>query len=157
MHKHILSYNLLALILLIGICGSILAWIMCAPTNTPCTPIEYPNGNKLDIESTEIYTLQTDRSYSDLLDFYRSNLKFDPPLVTKYELVEWREYPIRDIGILFRCGSKLNGYELELGCIFVRDENGRGTVDITWSYSEGAATPCDVLPGIELEDYLGTP
>jgi hypothetical protein len=116
-------------------------------------PIEYPNGNKLDVESTEIYTFETDTTYSELLDFYRTNLKFDPPLRTKYETVEWVEYPIRDIGVLFQCGSILNGYELELGCIFVNEKKGKGVVDITWSYSEGAATPCYVLPEIEPEDY----
>jgi hypothetical protein len=120
-------------------------------------PIEYPGGNTLDVESTEVYTFETDTTYSELLDFYRINLKFDPPLITKYETVEWKEYPIRNVGVLFECGSKLNGYELELGCIFVHDKNGKGVVDITWSYSEGAAIPCDVLPGIEPEDYLIVP
>jgi hypothetical protein len=143
--------------MLIGICGSVLYGMFRAPTNTPCTPISYPEGNRLDVESTKIYTFEPASSYADVVDFYRTHLKFDPPLKTKYETVVWREYPIRDIGILFQCGSKLNGYEVEQGCIFVHKNLGKSVVDITWSYAEVAATSCYVLPEIEPEDYLITP
>lgn len=157
MRKMILPSTLLGLIILIAICGSFLYGMFRAPTNTPCTPISFPDGNPLNVESTKIYTFEPASSYAEVVDFYRTHLKFDPPLKTKYETVEWVEYPIRDVGILFKCGSKLNGSELELGCVFVRNENGQGIVDITWSYAEGAAAPCYVLPGIEPEDYLKTP
>ena len=157
MRKIILLSALLGLLVVLGICGSFAYWMFRTPTNTPCTPILYPEGNRLDVESTKVYTIETVATYSDLVAFYRTNLKFDPPLKTKYETVEWVEHSIRDVGILFQCGSKLNSYELELGCIFVHEENGKGIVDITWSYSEGAATPCYVLPEIEPEDYLKTP
>lgn len=157
MRKLIFPSTLLGFILLVGICAPLSSWIAQTPKNTPCNPISYPDGVRLDVKSTKAYTYETISSYNDVVDFYRTHLKFDPPLKTKYETVEWIEYPIRESGVLFQCGSKLNGYELELGCIFVHDENGKGIVEITWSYSEGAATPCYVLPGIEPEDYLKIP
>lgn len=158
MLKKILLVTLLGLLILVGLWGFLWGWTYYNPRNATCIPISYPDGAMLDVESFEVYTFETNAAYSEVVDFYRTNLKFDPPLKTKYEdVIEWDEYPIRDVGILFECGSKLNSYQLELSCIFVRDENGKGVIDITWSYADNAAAPCYTLPGIEPEDYLQTP
>jgi len=118
-------------------------------------PIGYPDGNKIVVESSrENYSFETSNSYQKVVGFYRTNLKFNPPIEGGYGTIEWEEYPIRDIGILFECGSVLNDYESELGCIFVHDKDGKVIIDLLWSYNEGPGIPCDTLPDIEPEDYL---
>jgi hypothetical protein len=139
-------------------CSVYLYSYFAPPTNTPCTPIGYPDGNKLEVESTKIYTFETNEAYSDVINFYRESLKFDPPVRDNYGEITWQEYPIRDIGILFLCGSILDGYTSELGCIFVQEKDGLSMINIIWSYQvDGPATSCYVLPDIEPEDYLRTP
>jgi hypothetical protein len=126
-----------------------------APTNTPCTPIGYPDGAKLDVESGKIYSFETDDTYSEVVGFYQENLNFDPSLKNKYGPINWRAYPIRDDGVLYVCGAVLDGYTSEIGCIHVVEKYGKGFIDITWSYLvDGPAVSCDVLPEIEPEDYL---
>ena len=163
--KHLFSI-LFLLFLLVCVFGVILfwtfmpptIWMFLTPTNTPCTPISYPEGNKLRWDSTKIYNLETNDAYSDVVDFYKSRLT--PALSSKdsYDPINWDAYPIRDVGMLFVCGSLLDGYTSEIGCIYVSEKSGKGVIDITWSYLiSGPAVPCDVLPGIEPVDYLPTP
>jgi len=71
------------------------------------------------------------------------------------------EYSIRDSGILFVCAHTLGGFfgdEVEIGCVYVRDDNGMGNVEVAWSYGATTTAGCDyMLPDIEPEDYLLTP
>ena len=154
-HKRYLILGLFSLSLL---CGIYLYSCFAPPTNTPCAPIEYPNGNKSDVESRKIYTFETNDTYADVVAFYETRLKDEPPPEDNYGPITWDAYPIRNDGILFVCGSILDGYTSEIGCIYVREKSGKGVIDITWSYQvDGPAVSCDVLPGIEAEDYLKTP
>lgn len=148
---------LLGLIILIIVCSSISLWMFRTPSNTPCTPIGYPEGTRLKIIPSEIYSFETDTEYANVVDFYRDHLILIPPEKTQYETVKWNEHSIQNNGVLFHCGSKLNKYELELGCIYVHEKDENAVIDILWSYAEGAATPCYILPNIEPEDYLNNP
>jgi hypothetical protein len=116
-------------------------------------PIDYPDGKKIEAKQREIYTFETSDPYDDVYKFFRTNLKLDPQTDDRYELATWKEYSIRDIGVLFECVSKLNSYESELGCIFVNKEEGNVVVYAMWSYNEGPGLPCYFLPEIEPDDY----
>jgi len=157
MTKQKLLPLVLGLIILLIVCGSISLWVFRTPSNTPCTPISHPEGTRLDIKSSEVYTFETHTDYANVVDFYRDRLILIPPQKTQFETVEWTEYPIQDKGVLFQCGSKLNSYELDLGCIYIHEKEGNAVIDVTWSYSEGAASPCYIIPEIEPEDYLTNP
>src|SRR5688572_11054290 len=108
MFKKIFPFALLGLLIVVGPRRSYWDWMFYAPVNTPCVPISYPDGARFDLKSYEVYTFETNTAYTDVVDFYRTHLKFDPPLRTDYDdTVEWNEYPIRDIGILFECYANL--------------------------------------------------
>lgn len=148
----------LSSLLICALSGIYLYSCFAAPTNTPCTPIRYPDGDKLEVESAKIYSFETNDAYSEIVDFYQKNLNFNPLLQNKYGSINWKAYPIQDNGILYLCGAVLDGYTSEIGCIHVSEKSGKGVIDITWSYLvDGPAVSCDVLPGIEPEDYLKTP
>ena len=152
-HKRSLALGILSLSLL---CGVLLYSCFAPPTNTPCTPIEYPNGNKLDVESGKIYTFETNDAYADVVAFYETTLNSEPRPEDSYGPIIWDVYPIREEGVLFECFSILDGILAETGCIYVSEKYGKGAIDMTWSYAEVEAAPCYVLPGIEPEDYLIT-
>lgn len=67
------------------------------------------------------------------------------------------EHSIRDRGILFVCGYTLGGPfgdEVEIGCVFVRNENNLGIVEVAWSYGATTTAGCDyMLPDIARGDY----
>lgn len=130
-------------------CGVILYSCFAPPANTPCTPLGHPDGKKLYIESTKIYTFQTNAPYSDVVDFYRTH---NPPREDKDNKIDVKEYDIHDRGILFVCFHVLGGFlgdEVEIGCVFVRDEKGQGVVDVAWSYGATTTAGCDyMLPDI---------
>jgi hypothetical protein len=158
MQKKIFLFAFLGLLILVGPCRSSWDRWFYTPANTPCMPISYPDRARFDLESYEVYTFETAASYTDVVDFYRTHLKFDPPLRTDYDdTVEWKEYPIRDIGILFECYANLTDYTVESGCIFVRNEDGTGIVDVSWAYYDDFVASCYRLPKIEPEDYQETP
>ncbi|HMN15084.1 MAG TPA: hypothetical protein PKD55_22425, partial [Bellilinea sp.] len=157
MYKHKALIVLTGFLFLLVVCIFISLSITQTPLNTPCSPIVYPEGNKAEWTPSEVYTFETSTHYENVVDFYRSHLRFDPPFKTKYEVVEWVEHSIQKKGVLFECGSKLNNYEVELGCIFIHKTQGNVAIDIMWSYGEGAPTPCYVLPEVEPEDYLVSP
>jgi hypothetical protein len=144
-----------------GICVLFLYWMfypIFPPRDTPCTPISYPDGNPLKVKSTKIYTFETNDPYPEVVNFYQSNLNFDPSLKNKHGSINWTAYPIPQKGVLFMCGALLDGSISELGCIHVREEAGKGIIDLTWSYQvDGPAYSCYMLPGIEPEDYLVVP
>ena len=143
-------------LLISSLCSVCLYSSFMPPTNTPCMPIGYPEGKKIDAGQGKIYTFESIDAYHHIIAFYRANLKFDPPIEDRNGPIVWKEYPIRNIGVLFECGSSLNYYESELSCIFIHNKEGGVTIDIIWSYNQGPGIPCYVLPEIEPEDYLIT-
>lgn len=151
-------YLVLGLFLSCLLCGLYLYSCFAPPTNTPCTPIEYATGDKLDVDSGKIYTFETNDAYADVLAFYEAGLKTELPPEDNYGPITWDAFPIGNNRILFVCSSILDGYTSEIGCIYVRERTGEGVIEITWSYQlDGPAKSCDVLPGIEPEDYLQAP
>ena len=57
------------------------------------------------------------------------------------------------------CFHFLRGFwdEVEIGCVFIRDEDGLAIVEVAWSYGATTTAGCDyMLPDIESEDYLIT-
>lgn len=147
------SYIAFSVLLLCVFCSGLLYSCFRPPANTPCMPIDYPDGKKIEAKQRKIYTFETSDPYDDVYKFFRMNLKLDPQTNNSYELATWKEYSIRDIGILFECVSKLNSYESELGCIFVNKKEGNVVVYAMWSYNEGPGIPCYFLPEIEPDDY----
>ena len=147
-------FIVVSLFLLCLICSGTLYSCLRPPTNTPCMPRNYPAGHKMEAKQSEIYTLETSDPYEDVYKFYKTTLEMNPLPKHEYQLATWREYPIRDIGVLFECVSKLNGYESELGCIFVNKTDQQTVIHAMWSYNEGPGVACYVLPEIEAEDYL---
>lgn len=118
-------------------------------------PIDYPVGKKIEAEQHKIYTFETSDAYDDVYKFYRGNLELNPHTGDDYELATWREYPIREIGVLFECGSYISRNQTELGCLFVnKTESGTVIIYAMWSYNEGPGIPCYELPELEAEDYL---
>jgi hypothetical protein len=73
MNSKILAVS--SVLILGGLCGVYLYSCFAPPKDTPCMPIDYPNGNKLNIKSTMILTFETNAKYPDVVDFYRTNLK----------------------------------------------------------------------------------
>lgn len=144
----------ISIFLLCALCGGTLYSCFSPPQNTPCMPIDYPEGKKIEAEQYKIYTFQTKDSSDVVYEFYKTTLEMNPLPDDDYQLATWREYSIRDIGVLFECVSRLNNYESELGCIFVNKTDERTVVYTMWSYNEGPGMPCYDLPEIEAEDYL---
>ncbi len=143
-----------SMFLLCILCGGILYSCFRPPSNTPCMPIDYPLGKKIEAEQHKTYTFKTSDAYDDVYRFYRGKLELNQQIGDKYELATWREYPIRDIGVLFECLSYLSKNETELGCLFVnKTEGGKVVIYAMWSYNEGPGIPCYYLPEIEAEDY----
>ena len=115
----------------------------------------------MDIESTKFYTFETNDPYPNVVDFYRTHLVIDPSRKDRDKEVDIDEYSIRGSGILFVCFHILGGFfgdAVEIGCVFVRDEDGLGIVEVAWSYRATTTAGCYyMLPDIEPEDYLITP
>ena len=94
-------YIVLSIFLLCTLCGGILYSCFSPPSNTPCMPIDYPAGKKIEAEQREIYTFETSDTYDEVYRFYRGNLELNPLTGNEYQWATWREYPIRYIVMLF--------------------------------------------------------
>jgi len=121
-----------------------------SPTkNAHCLPIEYPEypfNNPDYADPTVIpyrpYVFRTETSLATVQAFYEAHLAHVSDW--KYEVGDyWTRSEVRPGEFLYECGGGLNWEEAEMGCIYIRERDGKTVIERIWLYSATSAPPCD--------------
>jgi hypothetical protein len=110
--------------------------------NAKCIPITYPDKQKAKLESYLVQPYDVTDSFEEVIDFYNQNLE-PVSLFPGPEQGQWQIEHIDDTQVLYDCFSILNAFEVERGCIYVREDEQNTIIEIVWYLSGTAAPPCD--------------
>lgn len=120
-----------------------------SPTrNAQCLPspyIEYPFAAPTDHNTLQPYTpyiLRTEIPLKTIKDFYDSNLIGDSTWGDG-KPARWERSEVRSGEHLYECSASLNWEEMERGCIYLRERDGKTVVERIWIYSATAAPMCE--------------
>ncbi len=121
-----------------------------SPTkNAKCMPIDYPESpfdDPVYRSTPEPYVtkvLRSETSLKVIKDYYEANLIHQSSWDGDQEGY-WRRSEVRPGEYLYQCGGRLNWEEVERGCIYLRERDGKTVVERIWLYSASAAPSCAV-------------
>ena len=122
-----------------------------SPTkNAKCLPLDYPEypfDDPIYRSTPEPYipdVFRTETAITTVKDYYEANLLHNPNWTSDDEEGYWRRSEVRPGEFLYQCGGLLNWEEVERGCIYLRERDGKTIVERIWLYSASAAPGCDV-------------
>lgn len=126
-----------ALTLLVGCWG-----VPISNADNQCVPPDYPTMQQVQRRSDQIYTYDT----SD------SSEKVQVAYSTKLQPASWQEYSGETLwrskevgnGSLYECFFG-DGYEVEVGCVYVQVVNDKTRVQLVWELAEGGSGCSSIL------------
>lgn len=124
-------------------------WFTSPTKNAHCLPIEYPEY-PIDNESYANdysepfvpHVFRTETSLKIIKDFYDTNLLHSSDWDSDEEGY-WRRSEVRSGEFLYECYGGLNWEEVETGCIYLRERDGKTIVERIWLYSASAGQLCE--------------
>lgn len=132
--------------LVLGIVCSALSGCWGVPTSNPdsrCVPPSYPEMQLTAWRSGYIYLVEASDSLETIQAEYSAELQPAPwqgPFGDKL----WRLKEF-DGSFLYECVFGSDGYEIEVGCVFIREDQDRTIIQLVWEIGEGGGSCASIL------------
>ena len=121
------------------------------PKNAQCLPMEYPEHpfDNAGYANPHILpyrpvVLRTGTSLEVVKDYYEANLTHNSNWDGDDEGY-WQRREVRQSEFLYECSARLGFDELEKGCIYVRERDGKTIVERIWLFAASGGPACETF------------